>query len=230
MSSDDEDLSVAWNALAEPWRVAFDEAWVSWCSGSAGVGAVVTDPDGAVLASGRSRVFDEPDGNSALAGTLMAHAEMNALARLPTARYEGFTLYTTFEPCAMCATTMAMYHIARVLYAAADPVWDGVHDAFTRALPVAFGLPERELLGGPVGAFAHVLHLSRLVQRGPQHVLDAHQSLASDHLRVARAVVEEARLEELADGGGSVYEAMALLWKALPVTTDSPPTSGLEKV
>ena len=72
----------AWARLSEPWHIAFDEAWESFRSGSAGVGAVVTNEDEVVVATGRSRVFDEPDGTAPLAGTWMAHAEMNALALL----------------------------------------------------------------------------------------------------------------------------------------------------
>ena len=72
----------AWAHLSEPWHIAFGEAWESFRSGSAGVGAVVTSRDDVVVATGRSRVFDEQDGSAPLAGTWMAHAEMNALALL----------------------------------------------------------------------------------------------------------------------------------------------------
>jgi hypothetical protein len=57
----------AWACLSEPWQIAFDEAWESFRSGSAGVGAVVTSGDDVVVATGRCRVFDEPDGTAPLA-------------------------------------------------------------------------------------------------------------------------------------------------------------------
>jgi hypothetical protein len=52
----------SWARLSEPWQIAFQEAWESFRSGSAGVGAVVTNGENAVVVRGRSRVFDEPDG------------------------------------------------------------------------------------------------------------------------------------------------------------------------
>lgn len=145
----------------------------------------------------------------------MAHAEMNAMACLPVGGYEGYTLYTTFEPCVMCAATVRMYRIPRVCYAAADPVWDGLHDVFAAFPPIARRLPQRECLGGPWGAFAHVLHLSYLVARAPEAVVDAHASLSPGHLRVARDVVERAGLRTLADRGATVGEAAAVLWPDL---------------
>ena len=52
------------------------------------------------------------------------HAEAT-LARAAAARYAGtelwdMTLYTTFEPCAMCAGTIYWAHIGRVVYGAAE--------------------------------------------------------------------------------------------------------------
>ena len=211
----------AWEQLAEPWRVAFDEAWRSYRSGSAGVGAAVTDASGLVVARGRSRVFDEPDGHSPLVGVWMAHAEMNALACLPRSAREGHTLYTTFEPCVMCAATIRIYRIPKVAYAADDPVWDGLHDLFGELAAIAQGLPDRQRLGGPWGAFAHVLHLSWLADNAPDHVIDAHGRLTPEHLAVASRVAKTRHLREIADGGGRVLDAAAAMWD--DVCTLSPP-------
>jgi predicted membrane-bound dolichyl-phosphate-mannose-protein mannosyltransferase len=35
------------------------------------------------------------------------------------------SLYTTFEPCMMCAATIAFYRVPKVHFAAADPFFDG---------------------------------------------------------------------------------------------------------
>lgn len=180
----------SWACLSEPWQIAFQEAWESFRSGSAGVGAVVTNGNDAVVATGRSRVFDEPDGTAPLAGTWMAHAEMNALAILGHNAREGHTLYTTFEPCVMCAATVRIYRIPKVLYAAADPVWDGMHDLFSQLEPIARGLPERELLGGRWGAFAHLLHLTWLADHAPDHVLEAHGKLTPEYLEADEGGVQ----------------------------------------
>lgn len=123
--------SDAWAELSLPWQIAFEEAWMSWVSGSAGVGSVVIDADGEIVSRGRSRVFDAPDGSSPLAGTFMAHAEMNALANLPVGKYVGYSLLTTFEPCLMCAGTLRIYRIPHVAFASDDPVWDGLYEIFS---------------------------------------------------------------------------------------------------
>jgi len=210
-----DDAALAWASLDESWRTAFDEAWTSFGSGSAGVGAVVTDDTGSIVATGRSRVFDQPDGSSPLAGTFMAHAEMNALACLPVDSYDGYTLYSTFEPCVMCAATIRIYRIPRVCYAADDPVWGGMHELFATYEPIARALPARERLGGPYGAFAHVLHLSWLADRAPQAVTEAHDSAAPQHLELARSLAEHGHLRRLADAGATVVTAAASVWHEL---------------
>jgi tRNA(Arg) A34 adenosine deaminase TadA len=202
----------SWSLLSEPWQVAFSEAWSSFASGSGGVGAVVTDGAGVIVSSGRSRVFDEPDGASPLVGSWMAHAEMNALAQLPRSAREGHTLFTTFEPCVMCAATIRICLIPRVVYAADDPVWEGMHDLFTQLAPIARGLPERERLGGSWGTFAHLLHLTRLAELGPEHVLEAHDRMVPRHLDLANELVATRVLHELAAGRASVTDAAAALW------------------
>jgi tRNA(adenine34) deaminase len=210
-----EDAARAWASLDECWRVAFEEAWKSFASGSAGVGAVITDENGSIVATGRSRVFDQPDGQTPLAGTFMAHAEMNALACLPVESYDGYILYSTFEPCVMCAATIRIYRIPRVCYAADDPVWGGMHELFATYEPIARALPARERLGGPYGAFAHVLHLSWLADRAPQAVIDAHDSVATRHLELARSLTERGHLRRLADEDATVVTAATSVWSSL---------------
>jgi tRNA(adenine34) deaminase len=210
-----QDAESAWASLDESWRVAFEEAWTSFRSGSAGVGAVITDESGSIVATGRSRVFDRPDGRTPLAGTFMAHAEMNALACLPVNTYNGHTLYSTFEPCVMCAATIRIYRIPRVCYAAADPVWGGMHELFATFEPIARALPARERLGGPYGAFAHVLHLSWLADRAPPAVIDAHDTDAARHLELARSLIERGDLRRLAEGRATVVTAATWIWSDL---------------
>jgi len=54
-----------------------------------------------------------------------AHAEMIALraaaAALGSWRLENVTLYSTLEPCAMCAGAMVLARLPRLVYAAPDP-------------------------------------------------------------------------------------------------------------
>ena len=111
----------AWDALSEPWRECLQEAWESWCDGSAGVGAVIVDRDGRIVARGRNRRHDPRLSRGTLTGTRLAHAEMCALAELPPGPCEHYTLYTTFEPCLMCAGAVWAARIGRVVFGAADP-------------------------------------------------------------------------------------------------------------
>ena len=81
------------------------------------VGALVVDPDGALLGEGWNRNIGESDPT--------AHAEVVAMRQAGRAlgnhRLVGCTLYVTLEPCAMCAMAMVHARLARVVYGAADP-------------------------------------------------------------------------------------------------------------
>jgi tRNA(adenine34) deaminase len=205
----------SWRALPIGWQIALEEAWTSWACGSAGVGAVVLNANGRIVSRGRSRVLDEPDGTSPLAGTYMAHAEMNALASLPLADYAGYTLVTTFEPCLMCAGAIRLYRIPHVAYAADDPVWAGLHQMFERHSAIARKLASRSRLGGPWGVFAHVLHLCWLSERAPDDVIAAHASGAPAQLELAHQICESALFGDLAREGGSVVDAAGAVWPVL---------------
>ena len=54
-----------------------------------------------------------------------AHAEMRALLdaaeNLRRGRFDGCTLYTTLEPCPMCAGAIMQTRVSRVVYGAKDP-------------------------------------------------------------------------------------------------------------
>lgn len=204
-----------WESLDAGWRASLEEAWVSWCGGSAGVGAAIVDRDGVVVARDRNRRLDrwQPE---ALTGSRIAHAEMCAISSVPGDCFDDYTLYTTFEPCLMCASAIMMCNIRRVHYAAADPVFDGMNDWF-RALPfTASRLPERTCLGGPIGAFAHVLHLSWIAFWLPTaSALEPHRKLAPRHLEVALELVEASDLGAIAAAGGGVTEAIDALWPDL---------------
>ena len=126
--------------------------------------------------------------------------------------FDGYTLYTTFEPCLMCASAIILCQIPNVRYAADDPVWDGMHDWF-RTLPFARSrLPERECLGGPIGAFAHVLHLSWIALWFPEG--DRSSSTARSrpkHSRSRSDLVQSSDLRSIAADRGNVTAAIDAL-------------------
>jgi tRNA(Arg) A34 adenosine deaminase TadA len=206
--------SSAWECLDSTWHLAIEQAWRSWAAGSAGVGAVLVDDAGSVVATGRNRTVERSE--SHLSGTMMAHAEMDVLSQVPFGTRVTGSLYTTFEPCLMCASTIAFYRVPRIHYAAADPFFDGLHDWFGSYPFTAERSPDRVRLGGPMGAFCHVLHLSWLVAYpAPPQVIDAHERLAPAALECARSVVERRRLGQLAQRGAEVLDAMEALWPDL---------------
>ncbi|WP_374389391.1 nucleoside deaminase [Sandaracinobacter sp.] len=110
------------------------------------VGAVLTAPDGSVLAEAHNLTRTLPDPT--------AHAEMLVLREaarlLGNERLTGCTLWVTLEPCPMCAAAIAEARIARLVYAASDPKGGGVEHgprifAHTRHVPeILSGISEAE--------------------------------------------------------------------------------------
>ncbi|WP_290514199.1 tRNA adenosine(34) deaminase TadA [Aeromicrobium sp.] len=105
-------------------RLALDD-------GDVPVGAVVVDPDGAVI--GRGRNTRERDGDPT------GHAEIVAIREAALVRgewrLEGCTLVVTLEPCTMCAGAIVASRIERLVFGAFDDkagavgsLWDVVRD------------------------------------------------------------------------------------------------------
>ena len=97
-------------------RLSFDVARAAQASGSHPFGAVLVGPDGAVLME---------QGNAYAAGRDMtAHAERVLMTRAsqahPPAFLAGCTLYTSAEPCAMCAGAAYWAGVGRVVYGLAE--------------------------------------------------------------------------------------------------------------
>ena len=213
----------AWAALDPPWQAALEEAWVSWRTGSRGIGAAVVDDTGEIVSRGRNRFAEEPCEPGVLAGSNLAHAEMNALAALPRRSYAGFALYTSLEPCLMCASTLVLLRIPTVHYAAADPVFEEAHDHLGQLAYCADRLPVRcGPLDGEVGAFAAVLPLAFNLVMGSRVVAE-HQSRTPALVALAEAVVADGRLSSVAGGGGGAADALASLWPDLAALTPASP-------
>ncbi len=124
-------------------QIALDEARAAAERGEVPVGAVVTGPDGAVLAQAGNQVEATHDAG--------AHAEMLALrqagAALGSPRLPGCTLWVTLEPCPMCAQAASFFRVRRVVFGAYDPKGGGVeHGARVFAAPSCHHVPE--VVGG----------------------------------------------------------------------------------
>lgn len=113
-----------WRELSGPWRACFDGAWEAFLAGTIPVGAAVADADGSVIARGRNRIFDAP--GEGLAGSRLAHAEIDALVKLEgSKRYRDHVLYSTLEPCLLCVAATLHATVGRIEYAAADTFGGG---------------------------------------------------------------------------------------------------------
>ncbi len=116
-----------WAQLSFPWQAAIELAWEANCLGSLPIGAVIVDGQGKLVGSGRNRL-KEPRGYGIayLAGLPLAHAEVNALIALDYQKVNPreCTLYTTTEPCPMCAGALVMAGVRHVCFASRDP-WAG---------------------------------------------------------------------------------------------------------
>ncbi len=86
-------------------------------AGEVPVGCIIVSDTGEIIARGENRVLRNSDPT--------AHAEIVALraagAALGNYRLSGCTLYTTMEPCAMCAGAILHARIVRLVYGAPDP-------------------------------------------------------------------------------------------------------------
>jgi tRNA(Arg) A34 adenosine deaminase TadA len=204
-------IADAWAELAPPWRASFELAWDAYAVDSIPVGAVVVDADGSIVSRGRNRIFDAQAPPGELANTWLAHAEVNALAALPPARFPEHVLYTAMEPCALCYGAALMSTVGTVRFAAPDPIgaasrWAGqiVHRTRTLALEGP--------LEGPFGRLAPLLVVENITRRVPDSATAAVlRGERSDLL--ARADELRARgVHELAHGGASLDEGLRALW------------------
>ena len=97
-------------------RTAIELAWQSRRHGNHPFGAVLVDENDQVLLQAENTVVTERDGTG--------HAETN-LVRLATRHYSTeqlarCTLYSSTEPCAMCAGAIYWSGIGRVVYALSE--------------------------------------------------------------------------------------------------------------
>ncbi len=186
-------------------------AWEAHDSGNVGVGSVLTDPAGAIVATGRNRVLDAEAPAGRLHATYLAHAEMDVLAQLPHGDYPDHTLWTTLEPCLMCASAVVLSHVGSLRYAAADPLWSGIDRLPALNAQVARRWPIRcGPLTGPVAAFCGLLPLVWAMRRKSEGVVArAYAEHDPRLLALGRRLVGDGTLDALL--GRSVEEALERL-------------------
>ena len=161
-----------WSQLPEYWQCAFRQAWAAYIAGTIPVGAVVVDPHGVIAAEARNRIFDTggpPRGQ--LAGSWLAHAELNAIAQIDAARSttaEGWAVYSTWELCPLCAGAITVAFRGRITvgYACRDPISSGLR-VLTDADIGRRRQWQVQQLRGPFAVFAELLIAVYTVEARP---------------------------------------------------------------
>jgi tRNA(Arg) A34 adenosine deaminase TadA len=143
-----------------PMQRALEEAESAGARGEVPVGAVITGPDGEILAAAGNRTIELNDPT--------AHAEILAIraaaARLGSERLAACDAHVTLEPCAMCAAAISFARIRRLYYGASDPKQGAVESGprfFTQ--PTCHHAPE--VYGGIAEARARELLLGFFKER-----------------------------------------------------------------
>ena len=139
----------AWQALDRAAARSLELAHQALIAGGLAVGCVISDAAG-IVAEGRNRAYDPATGADPLERTPLAHAEMNALARLDTdASVAGLTLWSTQQPCSMCRAAIDFVGIGSLRVIATDPS-DPDHRADEAVDDVWVVLATAMFLAGPV--------------------------------------------------------------------------------
>jgi len=134
------------------------------------IGAVVTDAHGNVLSRGRNRIHERSGPSGAVFGHKLAHAELNALLFLDHRENDprACVLWTTTEPCPLCAGAARMTDVGGLRYASREP-WGGSAAMFG-AVPylkrgdIRVVGPEDKQLEGVLAA----LQVERFLRLGPE--------------------------------------------------------------
>jgi tRNA(adenine34) deaminase len=107
-------------------RLALAEAESARELGEVPIGAVIVDNSGVVLAAASNRTITDSDPT--------AHAEILALRvaakKIGNYRLTGCTLFTTIEPCVMCAGALVNARIQRLVFGAHDKRFGAVETKF----------------------------------------------------------------------------------------------------
>jgi tRNA(Arg) A34 adenosine deaminase TadA len=205
--------------LPPPMLRAMELAWESFRAGSLGIGATITNGD-SMLSTGRNRLFETDPGDDVLAGTSLAHAEMNALAKLPWAVHRGepLHLWTTLQPCLQCLGAIRLANVPMVTSMAPDPFFRGVERASELNEFIASKWPT--IVQRPVDEWAalalllqsHVTTFWKTIPPGWNEALPTIGSLAAD-------LVASGELLAMADAaaGASVADVAAALWSRLSI-------------
>lgn len=107
-------------------RIAIAEADMARDLDEVPIGACIVDAEGNILAAASNRTITNSDPT--------AHAEILALRaaadKIGNYRLTGTTMYSTIEPCVMCAGALVNARVARLVFGAHDERFGGVETKF----------------------------------------------------------------------------------------------------
>ena len=106
--------------------MALEEASLAFDAGEVPIGAVLVTEDGFVISRAHNRIEELNDATQ--------HAELIAIKEaaqtLGRRRLSDCTLYSTLEPCPMCAGALVMSRVKRLVYGAPDSRAGAVDSVF----------------------------------------------------------------------------------------------------
>lgn len=128
-------------------RLAIAEAIKAYNAGDVPIGAVLVDESGILVCANHNRI-EELDDATAHAEILVLREACRKLGR----RLSGCTLYSTIEPCPMCAGALVLSRVERLVYGAvnskfgaAESVFNVVNNpALNHRLKITAGVLENE--------------------------------------------------------------------------------------
>lgn len=95
---------------------ALEQAHIAEAIAEVPVGACLVGPDGSLIAAASNRTITDTDPT--------AHAEVlvlrEAASKIGNYRLLGTTMYSTVEPCAMCAGALVNARVSRLVYGTVD--------------------------------------------------------------------------------------------------------------
>jgi tRNA(adenine34) deaminase len=193
-------------------RACLELAWQALLAGTAPIGAVVTDATGAIISTGRNAVDGAAD-PPLVAGSLLAHAEVNALIWLRDGRkrHAGYRLVSSLEPCPMCAGAVRMAGLGALTFLGADPfngaTWLLTSDQYPGRRPVEIAGPRTDR----AGRLATGLVVAYQQRRRPEGTfISALRKLRPDLLAAGAALINAGLFERAArrETWGQVEESL----------------------
>lgn len=184
-------------------------AWDAYRAGTLPIDAAVLDMQGQVVTQARSHRHEDISMPGQLANTRIAHAEVNALAQLPSSgRYEDHVLYANVEPCCMCLGALLQTGIGGLRYG-----WRDRYAGATTSMTVRNPQVDRRCfdVAGPVAGVVETL---------TGLLMACHYSYLRSGLDHVTAPWREAEPETFAVAAGADVEAVVRRAAALDVPLD----------